>query len=280
MASIQEPCENDAPQGVDRVVLDALSALVPKQQLVATIRKPLEIFVAQMTEACVAPTPVALQRVVGAMRMARISGPIISEVYIPMVARRLGDAWLRDEMHFAGVTIGCARLQSLLRRMDGDWGMAPDSGIDGTRSYLVGVAEGAQHTLGATVLAGHLRQCGYSVHVDLELTPDRLAAHLGIHQFSAVLLSLSDHEHLDSVAKLVEKSKYESRNTPVIVGGALLKQNIDIKAFTKADIVTCDVPEALAFIDASFELSKSGGAANADSDEMSNFSQGFRIVAE
>lgn len=280
MPSTKRPNRQGTSFGVGRVVQRALSELVPEGQAMGDMRRPLETYVTQMIEACLAPSPSALHEVVATMRRAWISGPIISDVYVPIVARRLGEAWVADALHFTSVTIGSARLQSLLRRLDGDWSMAPDLGIDGTRSYLVGLPEGEQHTLGVTVLAGHLRQKGYCVHVDLELTPDRIARHLSTSRFSAVLLSLPQQECLESLSQLVDKSKEISRNTPVIVGGAHLKQDNDIKSLMLADIVTCDVPEALAFIDASYAAVELEKIQLGRDDSQPGLTHGFRIVAE
>eukprot|EP01023_Acetabularia_acetabulum_P015203 TRINITY_DN17374_c0_g1_i5.p2 TRINITY_DN17374_c0_g1~~TRINITY_DN17374_c0_g1_i5.p2 ORF type:complete len:173 (-),score=32.84 TRINITY_DN17374_c0_g1_i5:14-532(-) len=49
------------------------------------------------------------------IRKAGITDVEIAEDFIPHVARRLGDAWCEDNMSFADVTIGSARLQAMVR---------------------------------------------------------------------------------------------------------------------------------------------------------------------
>jgi len=50
-----------------------------------------------------------------------IPGEAIATVYIPHVARQLGDEWCDDKLSFARVTIGTARLQSALRLIGTEW---------------------------------------------------------------------------------------------------------------------------------------------------------------
>lgn len=251
MRHTQRTVRSQTHDGVSQVVLQALSTLAPSSGSDGAIRKPLESYLCQMFESMLHASGTRLLDVVKDMRRARITSLCIAETYVPIIARRLGDAWLADTVNFAAVTIGSARLQALLRRLECDWGLSRDAKFDSPPAYLVGVPEGVQHTLGASVLAGQLRHRGLSVHLELELTSDQLAQQVRHERYSGVLISASSLDHLEFCNKLIECSKNESRNTPVIIGGIILEQHSDIQSQTQADLVTSDVYEALRHCDVS-----------------------------
>lgn len=251
MKTHQRPDESDALQGVNRFVLQVLSSLAPQDEPLPPMRRPMESYLAQMTEAVLHPTPQRLGEVVKDMRHARISTLQIAEAYVPTVARRLGDDWLADRIDFAAVSIGSARLQGLLRRLGPDWGLPRGAKCHSPPAYIVGVPDGVQHTMGATVLAGQLRHRGLSVHLDLEMTVESLAEKVGNDRYSGILISASAAAHLEPARKLVECAKNESRDTPVIIGGIVLDHAADIKRQTKADLVTSDVYDAMRHCDIS-----------------------------
>ena len=222
--------------------------------------RPIEIFVQQMFDAVLQADPRRLSDVVGKMRKAGVSNAQIAEVYVPLVARRLGEAWVADETDFGAVTIGCARLQGLLHHLSSDWSVADEAYARQSPHYLVGVADGLQHTLGASVLAGQLRHRGCSVHVDLELTPESLVDTVTAERFTGVLLSASSRDHLETVRELLEYYRAHGRKTPVIIGGNILEQVDDILSLLPADLATSDMREALEFcnVNATVMLPSSG----------------------
>lgn len=228
---------------VNRVVLQALSSVAPLFQS-GERRRPMESYLTSMMDAVLAPTPGPLGDIAREMQRARVSGNQIIDSYVPVIAERLGQAWLDDRLDFGAVTIGAARLQGLVRRLDIDGALQHDVPSFGAQAFLLGVPAGEQHTLGATVLAGHLRARGVSVHLDLELTVAGLSQELARQRFMGVFLSVSGEHHLESLGNLVACTRYESRNTPVIVGGSLLNHMDDIAARTGADFATQDVDAA------------------------------------
>ena len=242
MSSFQRPVDQDAFDGVGRVVMQALASLAPGGDSIGVMRKPLETYLVRMYEAVLCRRAGGLQEVLGDMRRARIPQGIIAEVYVPLVARRLGQAWVADTIDFVAVTIGAARLQTLVRQMDG---AVEGAARDAQGMVLIGVPEGVQHTLGATVLAGHMRSRGFAVRLDLELTPAGIAEHVGKRACAGVFLSISQQDQVETFRKLIETSKRASRDTPVVIGGALLVQDNEIVSAMGADLATCDVDEAI-----------------------------------
>ncbi len=231
---------------VNQVVMRVLSSLAPNGEPDPRAHKPLESYLQPMFDAVVGGDSGALERTVEEMRCAQISAASIAEVYVPLIAQRLGDAWVQDTLDFAAVTIGCARLQRFLRGLESEWGVSSSPSKQSGQTVLVGVAAGNQHTLGATVLAGQLRHRGVSVCLDLELTAARLKSHVINQQLSAVLLSASMSDDLASLRELRDICKDQDRSMPVVIGGVVQSLPVDIKEQTGADLVTQNLQDVIA----------------------------------
>lgn len=240
--------------GVSRFALRALSTLTPEA---IRPRPPMESYLGQMFDAAIGPDPRALETVVQGMRKARVPVSQIAESYVPIIARRLGEDWVADTLAFGAVTIGSARLQGLLRQLGSDWGVPQHSVNFDRPAFLVGVPRGVQHTLGAGVLAGYLRHRGMSVHLDLELTPERLRDTLSRRTFRGLLLSSSGRAHLQALCDLVAQAKDEGQGTPIIVGGHIQEHEPEVRSLTGADLATSDPATAIAHC----ETIAAGGSA-------------------
>lgn len=241
--------QNAALDGVNRVAIEALFRAAPRDQSDELNCKLLECYLNEMFEAVLSTDAGTLTDVVKVMRCAQIGTATIAERYVPSVARRLGEAWVADTLDFGHVTIGSARLQGLLWKLEKDWAASGSHSANSPAAFLVGVPKGNQHTLGATILAGQLRRHGKSVNLDLELTPDRVIAHVLNQQLSGVLLSVAAGDSLAFIEELVDTSHHHSRITPVIIGGSILNFEDTISARTSADLVTSCIDEVLGFCD-------------------------------
>ena len=246
MHSIPHDAEMGVQEGVRRIVLQAMARLLPKGGQEAR-RKPIQSFVDRMLCAALGVEPGNLFTVVDVMRDAGVSSLEVAEIYVPRVAEVLGCGWTSDEYDFGQVSIASSRLQFLLRQLDDEWATAHPRRSNACPAVLIGVPEGVQHTLGASVLAGQLRHRGFSVHLDPQITPSGLAAQLRKQHFSGVFLSASGAAHLEICSDLVTISKKQSRGTPVILGGTILEQHEDIEAFTGVNCATSDIAEAVSF---------------------------------
>lgn len=169
----------------------------------------------------------------------------IADHYIPALARDMGELWCSDQLSFAEVTIGVARLQSILRDLGPDW--AGDRfAQSGAATILLVVAEGEFHTLGAMVMAGQLRRKGFSVSLSLGLHTADIEKKFRQTSFDAVFVSASRGEKLEKLRKIVEALRNAlACVTPIVIGGTLLEIETDIAVLTGADVVTNDPDEAL-----------------------------------
>ena len=182
--------------------------------------------------------------IVQRLRDMGLSDHSIIDHYIPETARRLGADWVADRLGFADVTIGSAKLQSMLRDL------VEDDNARHLRARGAGVAvivmASDYHTIGAMVLTMQLRRLGIStrllIGVDFE---DSLPA-LRADRFDAVFISASSTKMLSELQVFIRKLRREAgAGMPIVVGGSILGTNDDIKTLTGADFATTDPVEAL-----------------------------------
>lgn len=177
------------------------------------------------------------------LRRAGVSPTTIIDLYIPEAARHMGAAWCEDQMSFANVTIGSARLQGMLRDVS-DQMIYPQS-LDGP-SILVVVPYATYHTLGGSVLTQQLRRMCFSVVLSIGRTDDEVVEIIAEKDFDMIMISASGAERLDLIAKMVKNIKNIAKNAPpIVLGGTILEQETDVKALSGADVITMDPKEAI-----------------------------------
>lgn len=201
--------------------------------------------------AVVGTDPAARNRVVEMMRDDDIPLLDICDLYIPAVARRLGEMWCEDEMSFATVTIGTARLQSMLREL----GETVDPPADAGGSLVVMVLAEEFHTLGAMVLTGQLRRLGATVQLVLGRPAEEVERIVRDGDFDAVLISISNRDEFEDTARIVRTLRRTTGGgVPLIVGGSAVESGTEVvKEATGADHVTSDLHEALRLSGYDFE---------------------------
>lgn len=191
-----------------------------------------------------------LTGVIARMRAGGIPAEEIADFYVPAVARKLGLGWCEDELGFASVTIGCARLQGLLRELGPEW--RADAVADGDApGILIVVGAGIYHTLGSMVLAGQMRRRGLSVRLLIGVEPDAVGPVMRQARFDAVMISASKTERMELLRRLVHAVKQSTPfPPPVVIGGGILEilpqDQADVRSMTGADFATSDLDEALA----------------------------------
>lgn len=234
-------------ESVDQLAAKALTVVAHRQRRVFGIVNGQ--FVSKLQAAVAGGNSADGLTVVRVMIEAGIRAEDIADHYIPAVARRLGDMWCEDEVGFATVTIGVARLQGLLRDLEdiaGTWRSADPAGT----SLLVIVAAGVYHTLGAMVLSGQLRREGHAIRLLLGAEPEAVAVAVRQARFDAVLISSAEGAPAEGVRRLVHAVKNATGSPPpVVIGGTVLETaaeiGADILTLTGADHATSDPKEAL-----------------------------------
>lgn len=232
--------------GVARQVLSVLSSelrlIYPDMPARALVR-----FLDEMQAALTQPNPKTITKLLNDMRRAGIRDTDIADFYIPVVARRLGERWVADDMEFTQVTVGMANLQTMLRTLDSSWCM-PERAPFGTLGEIcIIVPQGVQHSLGASILAGQIRRAGYDVHLGTDLEMDQIANFVSSPATVGIMLSASLWEPLDFLKSVVKKIRQGNPWAPVLVGGNVLERECDVSALIGADHAINDWQAALSF---------------------------------
>jgi methanogenic corrinoid protein MtbC1 len=234
-------------EGVDQLAAKALN-LVAHQQRRAGLGI-VECHAVQLQDAVAHGGSGAALAVIRRMVGGGVAPDDIADLYVPAVARRLGDQWCEDEIGFATVTIGVARLQGLLRDIEEMTGLQRAAEPEGA-SLLVVVTAGAYHTLGAMVLTGQLRRCGHAVRLMLGAEAEAVSSAVRQARFDIVLVSAAEGTRIEHLRTLVRSVKSATGSPPpVVIGGTVLEHakeiGADILTLTGADHATSDPKEAL-----------------------------------
>jgi len=200
-------------------------------------------------DAATGPDPLACSRIAKELIKVGIAPERICDVYIPAIARRLGDDWCMDELSFSSVTIGTARLQYLLREIgpsnadEVHWDEKSE-----TQTVLLLLARDVDHTLGIMVLANQLRRRGFSVKLSIGEDAEHLMTTLSDSKFDAIFVSACQTDDLAGLQGLVTNIRMSlNKPAPIILGGYVVEQNVDAKSLTGVDKVTNVLDEALEF---------------------------------
>lgn len=199
----------------------------------------------RLIRAVLSDSALALSALIEEMRQLRVPAASVADYYIPAAARRMGEAWHDDRMSFAEVSIGTARFQAILRELGAAWS-ADLSDRDNVKTVLLIVPSSEQHTLGALVLSGQLRRMGVSVCLRLMAEPGEFRQLLLDRTFDAVLISLAARVNLEKCRVLVKSLRGAlPAGVSVVVGGAVLLDDVNVLQATGADHATNDIEEAL-----------------------------------
>lgn len=200
-------------------------------------------WIARLRAAVTTPDPAERDSAISEMRASGVSVAQICDVYVPAVARELGDEWCADQVSFADVTIGSARLQALLR----DSALSAEDPNGPADDIMVMVLADEYHTLGAMVLTGQLRRFGASVRLVLGRPAEEVRHIATDSDFDVVMVSVALSDDLGAVHQTITALRRATEGkVPLIVGGGIVEIGHDaVIRLTGADHVTSDPQEAL-----------------------------------
>ncbi|MBF9029297.1 hypothetical protein HKCCE3408_02705 [Rhodobacterales bacterium HKCCE3408] len=204
-------------------------------RLIERLRKLTDAFIAEDSETGMDALALVMQD--------GISASDVIDFIIPETSRLLGERWFADEISFADVSIGSARLQEsvrALRQRD-----TADFRNRAAGKVLMVIPRPEHHTLGLFIAADQLRRLGLEVDFAMGPHPRQLAEMLRRDRYRMVAITASGRRTLASVKELVETIRSAvSRFTPVVVGGPITEALFDVRAITGADYVTADIRDA------------------------------------
>lgn len=195
--------------------------------------------------AVIDPDPAPLDACLAMLVRERVGAAAVADLYVPDLARRLGEDWMEDRLSFVQVGLATARMQAMLRAIGCAW--SADAAAPGAeRSVALIVPQDEQHTLGALVLLGQLRRLGVTVRLMLGPAPGEVPPMLQRGGMGGVLISVAGTGKLAHVGDLVKEIRRDGpQGLPVVVGGAVLQSDIESVRSLGADLVTADLHAAL-----------------------------------
>ncbi|MFP4273857.1 MAG: B12-binding domain-containing protein [Paracoccaceae bacterium] len=143
----------------------------------------------------------------------------IVERYIPAVARRLGELWVKDDVSFVDVTLAAGRLQGLVRARADIGAVSPARTIPMGQAVLIVLPEFEDHTLGAFVAADQFRRHGQWVHMAIGLSPSELLNEISEREFAMVGFTCGSEKSVDLMAELIDYLRTNGGNLPPLVLG-------------------------------------------------------------
>lgn len=226
--------------GVNSLAVKALSVLKAKGGAIAPDYNSPQLDA--ICDAFVAADDAERHEAISTLQSNGLSHQDIIEHIIPTTARLLGDRWFANDLSFADVTIGAARLQETIRALNAKGARNQSVGGD---SILLVVPRNEHHTLGIFVAAHKFRTLGIDVQLAVGLHPLQVSQMVKKNRFPAVGITSSGRKSLGAARELVDAvRKSVPKITPIVIGGGVTNLQLDIKQITGADHVSSD-PEVV-----------------------------------
>lgn len=205
-----------------------------------------EGWIARLCEAVTDDSDEAHHGVIAEMIANGISSTEVYQVYVPEVARFLGELWVQDRASFVDVTVGAARLQALFRARSDVLGDVLARSIPLGQSVLMVVPEFEDHSIGAFVAADQFRRHGVWVHMAIGMQASELVALVGTGRFSMIGITAGSTKTVERLKELIECLRCNSGNdVPIIVGGHLVGTSREVERRTGADYAVRTTREAI-----------------------------------
>lgn len=186
--------------------------------------------------------PFDLPRVTQDLCALRVDEEDLLRHCIPEAARALGQDWLQDRLSFAQVSTASARMFGLCKEISKDWRYRP---AHQTGNLLLATIEREDHTIGPAVLTERLRRQGHSVYVMLNTDTTEILQQLRDVGYDALLFSCGSFRTLELTSKAIKRVKAAGVGLPILLGGAIVELDNELRRKTGADLVTNDIDTAL-----------------------------------
>jgi methanogenic corrinoid protein MtbC1 len=233
-------------RGASQLAENAVSLLNQRQATTAAGAR--QFILDHLLRSVTNPTHFDAGQMLDELRGHRLSTDSVIDIYVPAVARILGEMWEDDVIDFAAVTVGSMRLQSLLSIASAE---ALDflRPSDASHYMLITVPLGEQHFLGAFVLAAQLRRLGARVELSFCESPPDFVSRVICDTPDMILFSASCKASLETVSRLVlDVSNVLERRPLIAVGGGATQYLVGKEGKSGIDLITNKAKDALTFV--------------------------------
>lgn len=186
----------------------------------------------------------------------RERGLSMETLYVELLeptARHLGKMWDNDECDFIDVTIGVARLQSLLAIFNETY-ILPELGTQ--RHILLATTPGNQHSFGIAIIERLLLAAGWQVQTELAGSEVDIIDSVEINWFAVVGLTAGSDHQLPGLQSVISHIRTRSKNAGIgiLVGGPMFIENPHLAKELGADATAENAPTAVLAAQKLFDL--------------------------
>jgi len=190
--------------------------------------------------------PDAASRYFLKLRSTDIPTDMIYMGYIAGAARRLGEWWVSDRIHFVDVTIGANRLYVIMRAMRPiQYAVSPST----QRPVMFASTPGETHTLGITMAADLFRDRGWEIDLRTGVSHDEIVQAAITGRYAIIGLGASSQPMLAPLTRLIASLHVSSPISSILVSGPLARLEPQLKELADADCVALDAPTAIEEMD-------------------------------
>lgn len=186
----------------------------------------------------------------------RERGLSMETLYVELLeptARHLGKMWDNDECDFIVVTIGVARLQSLLAIFNETY-ILPELGTQ--RHILLATTPGNQHSFGIAIIERLLLAAGWQVQTELAGSEADIIDSVEFNWFAVVGLTAGSDHQLPGLQSVITHIRTRSKNPGIgiLVGGPMFIENPHLAKELGADATAENAPTAVLAAQKLFDL--------------------------
>jgi MerR family transcriptional regulator, light-induced transcriptional regulator len=186
----------------------------------------------------------------------RERGLSMETLYVELLeptARHLGKMWDNDECDFIDVTIGVARLQSLLAIFNETY-ILPE--LSTQRHILLATTPGNQHSFGIAMIERLLLAAGWQVQTELAGSEADIIDSVEFNWFAVVGLTAGSDHQLAGLQSVITHIRTRSRNAGIgiLVGGPMFIDNPHLAKELGADATAENAPTAVLAAQKLFDL--------------------------
>ena len=170
---------------------------------------------------------------------------LILDSYLPTIAKKLGDAWVADEISFSDVTIALGKIQFLNSKFEPLYISCLNSAYYKTKTLII-IPKGEDHTYGGIAATRKLRGMGIAAFLFFEFKKNELENLLFERNYDFIGISSANNFMIEKINHLSTKiSDIVERKTPIVLGGNLVNTYKQTNGKLKVDFITQNLEEIL-----------------------------------
>ncbi len=183
------------------------------------------------------------------IQMARREGASVDAILLDLLApaaRRLGALWESDDVDFFAVSLGLARLQTIVRELS--TATQPDDVGGGLAGTILLVPElGEQHTFGLQLVGEFFRRARWDVWLEQPNSADEYLQLVAAEHFAVIGIAAGSDGRVEHLASRIAATRRASRNKTVcvMVGGPIFLNKPELAGQVGADATAMDGPAAV-----------------------------------